>query len=165
MSTALALLAKGWPYILCAIVAGYLTHHFDSGSYARLELQKAQEESQWAEERVKAQKASQDALEAQVKARLNAEAHNSQVIDELQKRVDTSVADAALAHRLLIAARQAVAAAGSPVLEAGDQPGATPAGTAPGNGPIGAALADTFTECKRNSAQLNALIQQIQPQL
>jgi len=62
--------------------------------------------------------------------------------------------------------RASCPAAGSGSLpKASGQPGSAPAGEASGAGPVDDAIAAAITECRINSAQLDALSAEIKPQL
>lgn len=108
------------------------------------------------------------ALQAQLEQAQDVSANNAKVIHELQTQTEQAVADSArdrdLVRRLLAASARS-AASSTPVSQAGGDPGAAPAGPASGDGHIGDLLVAVADECRSNARQLNALIEQIQPQL
>lgn len=120
-----------------------------------------------AQEMADAQEAGRKALQAQLEQFQATSANNAKVIHDLQDQTQQAQADSArdrdLVQRLLNAASR------NPgyhtVSEASHQPGATPAGQAPGDGQTGELLVATADECRANARQLNALIAEIQPQL
>lgn len=121
-----------------------------------------------AQARADGEDAVRKALQAQLEQAQDVSANNAKVIRELQTQTEQAVADSArdrdLVQRLLAAAARS-ATAGSPVSQAGGVAGAAAAGQAPGDGRIGDLLVATADECRANARQLNALIEQIQPQL
>lgn len=106
-------------------------------------------------------------LQAQLEQFEATSANNAKVIHDLQSQTEQAQADSArdrdLVQRLLNAASR------NPgyhaVSETGHQPGATPAGQAPGDGRLNQLLGNTADECRANARQLNALSAEIQPQL
>ena len=113
------------------------------------------------------QEKAKDALQAQLEQFQTTSANNARVINDLQTQSNQALADSARDHDLV--QRQLNAASRDPryrtVPQAGDQPATAPARQAPGDGQTGELLVATADECRANARQLNALIQEIQPQL
>lgn len=163
MTALLSILKLSWPYLLCAIVAGYLTHRWDLTAYDRLQTSFSSYKTQVAEEGERAQQAVTAALQTQIQTRLKTEANNGKVIQELQAQRDSAVADAQLARRLLLAAQ--IDAHGRAVPKATDRQPAPAAGPASGGGSLTQELAAAISECRSNADQLDALIAELRPQL
>lgn len=121
-----------------------------------------------AQARADGEAAVRKALQAQLEQVQDVSANNAKVIRELQTQTEQAVADSTrdrdLVRRLLTAAARSVPPS-APVSQAGGYPGAAPAGPAPGDGRIGDLLVATADECRANARQLNALIEEIKPQL
>lgn len=103
---------------------------------------------------------------AQIKSQ-EAEAHNAQVMADLQGRLDGSIADGT---RLAVRLRLALAGAGAgPLPQDTGQPGAAPASGVAGETEAArrtlAAFADYDASCVRDTARLDALIAEVKPQL
>lgn len=168
MTALLAFLRVAWPYLAAfgagAMSSAWVVHKADSVPYARLQTTLASQQAQYAAEREKDALEASDALQAQVKHRLDTEANNAKVIDELTKQRDSAAADADLSKRLLLAARQNAPSHVS-VPETGGGPGTPPAGPADSGPNLGETLAAAIGECRHNADQLDALIAEISPQL
>ena len=102
------------------------------------------------------QKAQQDATEAR----------NAEILEKLNdksKEAAAARADADLARRLLARATRPSAGGDLPKAEGG--PPAPAAGGAAGNEGLAGLLGDALGECRRNADRLDALIEEITPQL
>lgn len=108
------------------------------------------------------------AVEAQLAQSQATFRNNAQVLRDLQDTTASIAADRDhsrdLVRRLLASAARP-SPASSPVPEAGHQSGTAPAGAAGSPVEVGELLTDAAIECRNNAAQLNALIDQIRPQL
>jgi hypothetical protein len=110
----------------------------------------------------------QDALvikayqEADAKEAAAKEVNAKALLDYQRQLASSHVYADFLASRL----RDALAkASGSPVPEGTDQPGTAGPGPDAGHGDIEQAIGGALSECRDNSAQLNALITELTPQL
>lgn len=169
MTAVIALLKAGWPYVLCALVAGYLTHRvIDVPRYDALQTSLASYKAQEAAKDEAAQKVATDALQAQIDTRLATEANNGKVISQLQSERDAAVTDRDFARRLLAAA-QATAAPGRGGMSAAAGGSGTHDSTgAPGDRPaaeLAQLIADSATECRIAIQRLTALQEELRPQL
>lgn len=166
MTAILAILGKAWPYVLCAMVAGYLTHRvIDVPRYETLEASLASYKAQEADKSADAQKVATDALQAQIATRLATEANNGKIISQLQNERDAAVADRDFARRLLAAAQAQSVADSRAVSKAADRPGTDGASAAQGSGSLAADLGDAAAECRIAIQRLTALQLEIGPQL
>lgn len=121
-----------------------------------------------AQARADGEAAVRKALQAQLEQAQDVSANNAKVIRDLNQKTEQAVADSTRDHDLvqrLLTAASRPATAGGAVSQAGGVTGTAPAGQAQGDGRIGDLLVATADECRANARQLNALIEQIQPQL
>lgn len=152
-------------YALAALLFGAIGWHINGyrwqARYSALQAGDAQA-------RADGEAAVRKALLSQLEQAQDVSANNARVIRELQTQTQQAVADSTrdrdLVRRLLAAAARP-APAGPSVPQGGNIPGAPPAGPAPGDGRIGELLVATADECRANARQLNALIEEIKPQL
>jgi len=166
MSLLFSILKLIWPYVLCAIVAGYLTHRvIDVPRYAALQTSLASYKAQEADKGAAAQKAAVAALQAQINSRLATEANNGKVIAQLQDERDGAIADRDFARRLLSAAQAQSAAGRDSVPATGHQPAASGAAPAPGDRSLVADLGDAAGEARTCLERYSALEAQLIPQL
>lgn len=166
MSLLFSILKLTWPYVLCSIVAGYLTHWvIDVPRYDALQTSLASYKAQQADKDAAAQKAAADALEAQINSRLATEANNGKVISQLQNERDAAVADRDFARRLLAAAKaRAPAASGAVPAAAGGRRFDDPSGPS-GDRSLAQDLGDAAGECRSAIQRLAALQAELKPQL
>jgi hypothetical protein len=164
MTALLAFLRLAWPYLACFGIGlgtgGYLVgNHWES----RYNALRASTEQGLADAQAAARKALQEQLE-QFQA---TSANNAKVINDLQTQATQAAADSArdreLAQRLLNAASRDPRYHTVP--EAGDQPAASPAGQPQSTEQLGDLLVATADESRACARQLNALIEEIRPQL
>jgi hypothetical protein len=166
MSAALAILARIWPYVLCAMVAGYLTHRvIDVPRYDALQTSLASYKAQEADKDAAAQKAATDALQAQIATRLATEANNGKVIAQLQDERDAAIAARNFSDRLLAAAAKTGAPTCSQVPATGHQPAPDAAGQSPSSGQLAQLLRSAALETAQCFERYSALQLQLQPQL
>lgn len=164
MTTLLAFLRLAWPYLACLGVGlgtgGYLVGNHWETRYSALQASHAQELAD-------AQAAGRKALQAQLEQFQNVTANNAKVIRELQTQTDAATADSArdreLAQRLLHAAQGGSSCHAVPQASGG--PAATPAGQPQGTEQLGNLLVAAADESRACARQLNALIEEIRPQL
>jgi hypothetical protein len=166
MSVLLTILSKAWPYVLCSIVAGYLTHRvIDAPRYNALQAEFKGYQAKVTDADDRAQKAANDALEAQIQSRLQTEANNGKVISQLQNERDAAVSDRDFARRLLAAAKAQPPAGSSAVSTAsGGRRFDDPAG-ASGDRSLAQDLGDAAGECRNAIQRLAALQAELKPQL
>lgn len=144
----------------------YATHKLDDARYESLEAQYAKYQSQVQADAVTSQKAATDALQAQIDARISAEANNAKVIQTLQSKADGARSDADLANRLLNSAIETgAAAAGDKMPKAAGGSIASAAGGTQERAGLETSVAGAIGECERNANRLDALIAEIRPQL
>lgn len=167
MSAILAFLKFSWPYLLCSMVAIYLTNLvYDAPRYNALQTAYSKYQAEVAAANLSSQKAANDALQAQIKTRLDTEANNSKVIDALTQERDQAVTARQFAERLLSAAAKApTPARRDPVPAPGDQPATHDASTAPGGGQLAQLLAAAATETAQCFERLDGLQLELSPQL
>lgn len=173
MSILLALLGKTWPYLAGAFVVGGLvgwtTHKFDSIELARQRAAFEGYKAQVADQDAKGQEAARNAVQAQATEHEAQEAHNAQVIDELQKRTTEAeshyTADRDLIRGLLESASQNPTPASHPVPESGHQPQPSVAGRTSGVEQVVELCAATKEEDQRNADRLDSLIAEVKPQV
>jgi len=164
VSAVLAILGKTWPYVLCAILAGYLTHRvLDVPRYDALQTSLASYKAQEAEKDAAAQKAAADALQAQINSRLATEANNGKVISQLQSERDAAVAARNFSDRLLAAAAKAPHCAAVPTAPGGSPPDAAP--ESPGGGQLAELLKPAALETAQCFEHYIGLQAELQPQL
>jgi len=164
MTALLALLRIACPYLACIGVGlgtgGYLVGNHWEARYSALQAGHAQEMAD-------AQAAGRKALQEQLEQFQNVAANNAKVINDLQNQTQQAQADSArdreLAQRLLNAASRNPGYHTVP--ETRDQPAATPAGQPQGTEQLGELLVATADESRACARQLNALIEEIKPQL
>lgn len=165
MTALLALMRLAWPYLACLGLGvgagGYLVH---LRAAARYESLQASTEQGIADSQAAARKA----LQAQLDQFQATSQNNAKVINDLQNQATQAAADSArdrdLVQRLLDAASQRDTSYHT-VPKTADKPSAPAAGPAQSDGRIGELLVDTADECRANARQLNALIEEIRPQL
>jgi len=151
--------------VLCATLAGYVTHRFDSTDYEALQAQYKGYQAQVADADAKAQEAARDALETQIQTRLQTEANNGKVISQLQNERDAAVADRDFARRLLAAAQARPAAPSDPVpATTGGRRFDDPSGPS-GDRSLAQDLGDAAGECRSAIQRLAALQAELKPQL
>lgn len=165
MTALLAILKLSWPYVLCVIVAGYLTHRWDLTDYERLQTSFASYKAQVAAADAQAQKAASDALQAQIQTRLTTEANNGKVIQQLQAERDSAAADRDFARRLLAAAQAVPAAPSHAGPSAAGGSGADDAPGSSGDRPLAQELGVAAGECRAAIQRLAALQAELAPQL
>lgn len=158
-------LLKYWYIPVVAAGAVWATHKVDSMSYSRLQAIYASYQVHVAQQHAKDEANARETLQKRIDDQHETEVKNDRIISALQARVSTAQRDRALAQRLLASARNGGGTCSGAVPETPGEPG-TPdpsAGTVAQG--LGSALAATFIECRANAAQLNALIQEVKPQL
>jgi hypothetical protein len=166
MTAVLTVLKLIWPYVLCAILAGYLTHRvIDVPHYDALQAEYVGYKAQVADADAKAQEAAKDAVEAQIQTRLATEANNGKVIAQLQAERDSAAVDRDFARRLLAAAQAKPATTGDPVSAAIDRPGTDGAAGASSDRSLAQDLGDATGECRAAIQRLAALQAELAPQL
>jgi len=127
-------------------------------------------QARWDARNISEAKAAAAATAANQAALNEAQRHNDDILAKLNDRTAEVAAvarDRDLARRLLRAAN-AAGAPGGAVPEAGHQPGiAAPGGSGgdAGAGPLLGLVADALTECRVNADRLDALQDEIRPQL
>jgi len=168
MTVLLALLGKIWPFLLAAAlggaIAGWTTHGFDSIALNRQKTAMASYQAQVSQREADAEKAAREALQAQMDAHHVIDQRNESVIADLTQRAQAAESDAALTGRLL-AAQKARLPPSHPVSETGHQPTVVDSGETSGLGQLAAVTAAALNECRGNARQLNALIDEIKPQM
>lgn len=166
MSALLAILGKTWPYVLCAIVAGYLTHSLvDAPRYDGLQAKFSSYQAETAQQAANAERAARSALQDQIATRLATEANNGKVISQLQNERDAAVADRDFARRLLTAAQAKPAApSGAVPPAAGGRRSDDPSG-ASSDRSLAQDLGDAAGECRSAIQRLAALQAELAPQL
>lgn len=161
MTALLAFLRFAWPYMLCTGigfgVGGYLEKNHWEARYSELQ---ASTEQRLAD----AQAAATQALQKQIQTRLDTEAHNGQVIAQLQADRDSAVSDAQFARRLLAAA-QAGPAASHPMPIPASGPRFDDATGPSGDRSLAQDLGDAAGECRNAIQRLAALQAELGPQL
>lgn len=121
-----------------------------------------------AQELADAQTKAKEALQAQLEQFQATSQNNAKVIRDLQTQTDAAAADSArdrdLVQRLLHAAAQGTPGAGA-MPQAGHQSPAAQAGQPQGTERLGNLLIGTADESRACARQLNALIEEMAPQL
>lgn len=121
-----------------------------------------------AQELADAQAKAKEALQAQLEQFENTSANNAKVIRDLQTQTDAAAADSArdrdLVQRLLYAAAQGTPGPGA-VPQAGHQSPVAQAGQPQGTERLGNLLIGTADESRACARQLNALLEELRPQL
>lgn len=164
MTALIAFLRIAWPYMLCTGigfgVGDYLEGNHWEARYSALQASHSQEMAD-------AQAAGKKALQAQLEQFQNVTANNAKVINDLQNQTQQAQADSArdrkLAQRLLNAASRSTG--DHAVFKTGDQSAAPAAGESQGTDGLGELLVATADESRACARQLNALIEEIKPQL
>lgn len=152
-------------YTLAALLCGYLGWAINGDRWsARYEALVAGHAQELADAQAKAK----EALQAQLEQFENTSQNNAKVIDALNTQTLQAQADSArdrdLVQRLLHAAAQGTPG-GGPVPQAGHQPATAQAGQPQGTERLGNLLIGTADESRACARQLNALIEEIGPQL
>jgi len=164
MTALLAFLRLAWPYLACLGAGlgtgGYLIGNHWEARYSALQASHAQEMAD-------AQEAGRKALQAQLEQFQNVSANNAKVIRALQTQTDAATADSArdreLAQRLLHAAQGGSSCHAVP--QAGAGPATAPASQSQSTERLGDLLVAAADESRACARQLNALIEEIKPQL
>ena len=165
MTALLEFIKVAWPYILVASLGMYGGYRLESADKEVLQAKFDLYQSQVAQANADAQRASSDALEAQIQTRLQTEANNGKIIQQLQSQRDGAMADRDFARRLLAAAQAESTASGGAVPKTADRPGAP---SAPGNGsdqPLADEVGDAAIECRDAIERFAAAQAQLIPQL
>jgi hypothetical protein len=164
MTALLAVLRLAWPYLACLGI-GLGTGGYLVGNHWQAKYERSQAAAQ--QGLADAQAAARKALQAQLEQFQNVSANNAKVIRELQTQTDAAVADSArdreLAQRLLNAASRNPSYHTVP--ETGDRPATAPTGESQGADELRGLLVATADESRACARQLNALIEEIRPQL
>lgn len=148
------------------LLGGTIRGCVDSRDYDKLAAEYQQYKTEVADQHARDEIAATKALEKIIDEHNAVARHNEEVIDALQKSLDTTTADRDLARRLLAAARKAPANdPDSQMPKTPSQRGAAPAGEGRGDEPLVELIGDAAGECRANARQLNALIEELRPQL
>lgn len=165
----LSLAFKALPFVAVAVFAGYGVHRFDSASYARLQARFSQYQAEVAQAQEASQRAASEALQAQAKARTDAESRNETIMAKLESAQHENLTLAAsnqFANRLLAAAAKAVPASGSDKAgTASDQSQAIDPATAQRGRQLATNLGTAAAECSDAIERLAALQAELIPQL
>lgn len=166
MSAALTVLSKAWPYVLCAMVAGYLTHRLvDVPRYDALHMAYSKYQAEVSQADAKAQAAARDAVQAQIQTRLQTESHNGEIIQQLQAERDSAVSDRDFARRLLAAAQAKPTPSSHSVPATAGGSGTDDSAGASGDRSLTQDLGDAAGECRSAIQRLAALQAELAPQL
>lgn len=166
----LAVLRIIWPSLVGGVaiagVTGWAVHSLDNARYEHLQNTYLGYQKDVAEANAQAQKAARDALQDQIDKAHTTNVRNQGIVDDLQKRIATAESDNALTQRLLATARQAAAKSAShSVPQTPGVGGTSNASEAPGIGRLIQLTSSALTECRANAMQLNALLDELKPQL
>jgi len=157
----LTMAVRYWYLIVILALAGVATYyHIDRDRVeARWQAKWDARDAGEALAMAKAAEASRAAYEAATKRNQEVEAK----LHDTETQRDAALHDADLARRLLAAAQDGGRA--DPVPQGHDQPGTAEAGPPGRTEGIGERLAAYFAECRANADQLDALLEELLPQL
>lgn len=155
--------------VLGGALAWWITHGIDQARLQDLQAKFSQYQAQVQADNTTAQRAADEALQAEFNARKAAEVTNAEVRQSLESQVADAQRDRDFATRLLQRAQNArTTAAGSEVPGTFDRPGTAPDSSAPADRPATNLIrltADSATECRDAIQRLAGLQIELIPQL